>query len=70
MPPMHFQMEFAVPTVAQQAGLGRRKRAGAVDRGVVLREDDPALKLRGFFVCAIGQIDCGAAGPEFFPVSR
>ena len=46
MEAVHLEMEFAVPAVREQPFLLRRHIAGGVDRGEILREDDPAFELR------------------------
>jgi hypothetical protein len=68
MPPVHLEMELAVPTVEEQSRLGRWKRAGAVDGGVVLRENDAAFEFGRARIGAIPQIDRGALGPKILPV--
>ena len=40
MPPVHFEMGFAIPGVKEKPGFGRRHGPGAVEGGVVRREDN------------------------------
>ena len=69
VPPVHLEVELAVPTVAGEPGLLRRPRAGALDRGQVLRQHHAPLELLRARVLAALQIDGGAALPEAAPVA-
>src|SRR5439155_20861655 len=69
VPPVHLQMEFAIPTVAGQAGLGGRQGAGAVDRREVLREDDAAFQFFPARVLAGGKVDGPAVQPKLLSVA-
>ena len=53
VPPVHFQMEFTVPTVVGQAGFLRGQSARTVDAGKVLGQHYTALQ---FFGAGIGTL--------------
>src|ERR1700690_372905 len=44
VPPVHFEVELAVPTVAREAGFLGRRGAGALDRRQVLRQNEAPLE--------------------------
>ena len=69
VPPVHFKMRFAVPTICREPRFLRRRRAGALDRGQILRQDDAAFEFGGAFIRATGEIDNGTISPESFPAS-
>ena len=66
VPPVHFEVEFAEPGVAEEAGFLGGVFAGAVDGGEVLGEDDAAFEF-GAGVGAVGEVDGGTGGPEVPP---
>src|SRR5437764_13822666 len=70
VPPVHLQVELSEPTVEEQPRLGRWQRTGAVNGGVVLREDNSTLQLRGAGIGAIAEIDGRAFAPEICPMLR
>ena len=68
VPPVHLEVELALPAVEREPGLLRRVPAGALDRGEVLREHDPALQLAPAGIAASREIDGPAGRPEAVPV--
>ena len=70
VPVVHFEVELAVPAVAREAGLLRRKRPRALDRREVLREHDAPFQLGGAQVPAPGQLEAAALLPEPLPSDR
>src|SRR6185369_6600995 len=69
VPPVHFQMKLAVPTVNGQSGFLWRHTAGTLNRGEVLRQHDSSLELDGALVFTISKFDRSTVRPEAFPVS-
>ena len=68
VPPVHLEVELAVPAVEGEPGLLRRVAAGALDGREVLRQDDAPLELAPARVAAHGEVDGAARGPEAIPV--
>ena len=68
VPPVHFEVELAFPTVVGEAGFLRREVARALDRGEILREDDAPFELAPARVAAAGEIDRAAGAPEVVPM--
>src|SRR5215472_308286 len=68
MPPMHFDVKLAIPTVCGEACLLRWRRARALNCGEILRQDNPTLQFRRASISAFRQLDCCTAAPEIVPV--
>src|SRR5205807_9639449 len=70
VPPMHLQMEFAVPTIDHQSRFLRRHRTRAVNGGEVLRKHHAPFEFRSARVATIGEIDGAAFAPKSLPMPR
>ena len=67
VPPVHFQVELAEPTVLHEACFLRRHRARALDGRQILREHDPPFQFLPARVLAFREVHGAAAEPEFRP---
>src|SRR2546421_11565424 len=70
VPPVHFQVKLAIPTVAGESALLRRHRAGTLNRSWVLREDDATLEFRCPLIAAVRKIDRATLAPKSGPMCR
>ena len=68
VPPVHFQMKFALPGVVRQPGFRRRIFSGVLDGGEILRQHDAPFEFKPARVLAAGQINRAAGRPELVPI--
>ncbi len=69
VPPIHFHVRAAIPTVHREPGFGGRIFAGGLDGGEVFGEDDAAFEFVPAGVLALGEVNGTAGGPEIIPVN-
>ena len=68
VPPVHLQVELALPAVEREPGLLRRIAPGTLDRGEVLGQHDPPLQLAPAGLAASREVDRAPGRPEAIPV--
>ena len=68
MPSVHFQMELAVPTIADQTRLLGWPRPSTLYGGQILREHDPTFQFVGSGIRTIREIYHGPSAPERPPL--
>ena len=68
VPPVHFEVELAFPTIVSQPGFLWRQAPGALDGRKVLRQNDAPLQLVPARIFDCRQIYRAAGGPKPLPM--
>ena len=68
MPPNHFMVVFAVPSIIHQSAFLRGKRAGFIHRHYILREYNSSFQFFPTGIFAFRQVDSAATLPKIRPM--